>query len=319
MIPSISICIPVYNGAKWLRGCLDSACATAMQVEIIVCDDRSSDNSLAIAREYALKDARIKVFQNEQNFGLVGNWNKCIELSSREWIKFLFQDDRLHPDALENMFAAATPGVKLIAAKRNYVFGDNSSPDSIEYYTKLVTTLDKVASGVRNFPAKKISELCARNIAINFIGEPSTVMFHRSVISEIGQFDTAYKQICDLEFWARIATVHGLLYVPEAVIDFNVHDDSESAKNANEKKSGTDSLRFVHALCYNANYKTFRNHLGFFSWQLLVLWLRVHAYEARITHVIEANPAMVKLFAENQELMRESEKFGNKLLFSLLR
>ena len=84
--PLVSICIPVYNGEKYLAQALESCIGqTYPNVEIIVCDDRSSDNSLEVIA--ALSSPLIRIHQNEKNLGLVGNWKKCIEMAKGEWIK----------------------------------------------------------------------------------------------------------------------------------------------------------------------------------------------------------------------------------------
>jgi len=315
MKQTVSICIPVYNGAKWLRDCLESACAVSVADEIIVTDDCSTDQSVSVAESFAKKDKRIRVYRNPENLGLVGNWNRCLELAKMEWIKFLFQDDRLQAGSVEAMLDAALPEVQLIAAKRNFVFGENSSAGSREYYSRKVLTLEKTAPGIRDFTADQIASLAAAYIARNFIGEPSTVMFRRSIIDKVGKFDPAFRQICDLEYWLRIAQFHGLKYVPEAVIDFTVHDDSVSAQNAAQRKSGFDAILLVDRMLHDENYSALREKLSSSELRRLVLWLRVQTYELRT----KAPDAASQFFASHAHLKSISEKFGNGLLYRLAR
>ena len=62
----ISVIIPVYNAEKYLRECLDSVIGQALQdIEIICVDDGSTDNSLSVLQEYAVKDARLKIVAQE--------------------------------------------------------------------------------------------------------------------------------------------------------------------------------------------------------------------------------------------------------------
>ena len=94
MKPPISVCVPTYNGMKYLRECLDSILVQSFEnFEVIIVDDQSADGSVDLLSEYAAQDERIRVFRNPQNLGLVGNWNRCLDLASAEWIKFVFQDD----------------------------------------------------------------------------------------------------------------------------------------------------------------------------------------------------------------------------------
>lgn len=316
MTKNVSICIPVYNGERWLKECLESAIACTIACEIIICDDQSHDSSVTIAEEFAALDKRVHVYRNERNLGLVGNWNQCLKHAKGEWIKFLFQDDRLHAGSVEKMLEKSRADDMLIAGHRNYVFTENSSRESIEYYTKKVLTLDLIAPGITRFSAGQITSLACDYIARNFIGEPSTVMFRRSVLDAVGEFNPSLKQICDLEFWLRIAGKHGLLFVPEAAVDFTVHDESASATNYSANAAGFDSLRLVDEMLFGESFRDLRNHLSAGQERRLKLWLRVHAYEAKVT----MNPVEVELlFAERPQIGNMAEKFGTGLLYQLLK
>lgn len=92
--PLVSIALCVYNGEKFLHEQLDSLVnQTYSNIEIIAVDDRSSDASMAIVREYAQKYPFIKVFENEQNLGYVKNFEKAINLCAGELIALSDQDD----------------------------------------------------------------------------------------------------------------------------------------------------------------------------------------------------------------------------------
>lgn len=312
---NVSICIPVYNGAAWLRACLESACACTVAEEIIVCDDRSTDSSLSIAEEFAAQDARVIVYPNAQNLGLVGNWNRCLELAKGVWVKFLFQDDRLQAGAVEKMIAAAQPTDMLIAARRNFVFTENSSAASKKYYTEEVLTLDKLAPGETEFRPERIAALSAIHIARNFIGEPSTVLFRRSLCERIGSFDNVFKQICDLEYWLRIASTYGLRYVPEALIDFTIHDEQTSAKNAGAEQKNNDAILLVDLLLHAKYFADYRSYLSISQKRRLTLWLRVHTYELRMNYPDQAE----KIFEDRPHLRTISRQAGNAFWARLVR
>ncbi|MDR1683984.1 MAG: glycosyltransferase [Elusimicrobiota bacterium] len=99
--PQISIIIPVYNVEKYLACCLNSALSqTFADFEAICIDDGSTDNSLQILKEYAQRDARIKVTTRE-NRGLSVTRNEGIQAARGEYIYFLDSDDAMHPQLLE--------------------------------------------------------------------------------------------------------------------------------------------------------------------------------------------------------------------------
>ncbi|NQT57201.1 MAG: glycosyltransferase family 2 protein, partial [Desulfobacteraceae bacterium] len=119
----VSVCIPVYNGEKYLEECLNSVLDQSFRnFEVVVVDDQSSDTSFEIARKYEARDDRVRVFHNAQNLGLVNNWNRCIELSHGKWIKFVFQDDLIESNCLEKMISAAIPERGMVVCRRRIVF-----------------------------------------------------------------------------------------------------------------------------------------------------------------------------------------------------
>ena len=90
--PLVSICVPTYRGAPWLAACLDSALAqTLSEFEVLVVDDESDDDTVAIAEDYAARDARVVLHRNPARLGLAPNWNRSVELARGTFIKFLVQ------------------------------------------------------------------------------------------------------------------------------------------------------------------------------------------------------------------------------------
>src|SRR5690554_7984530 len=98
-MPKISVIIPVYNKAPYLEQCLNSVInQTYKNLEIIIIDDGSTDNSLEICEKYRKKDERIQLISQE-NQGVSVARNKGIQKASGEWIYFLDADDYLELDA----------------------------------------------------------------------------------------------------------------------------------------------------------------------------------------------------------------------------
>ena len=102
--PKVSVIIPVYNTEKYLRECLDSVVnQTLKDIEIICVDDGSTDNSLAILREYETKDGRIKVLTQENQFAGVAR-NHGMKFARGQYYAFMDADDCYLPEAIEKMF-----------------------------------------------------------------------------------------------------------------------------------------------------------------------------------------------------------------------
>lgn len=104
----ISIIIPVYNVERYLDDCLASACSqTISELEIICIDDGSTDSSWILLEKWEKKDSRIKVFSNGKNMGLSYTRNQGLKFAQGKYIQFLDSDDKLLPNALDNLYKLA--------------------------------------------------------------------------------------------------------------------------------------------------------------------------------------------------------------------
>lgn len=104
----LSIIVPVYNVEKYLPKCLESLIKqTLKDIEIICVNDGSIDNSLAILKEFASKDSRIRIIDN-QHQGVAKTRNTGIEQSSGEYIGFVDSDDYIDIDFFEKLYNSAT-------------------------------------------------------------------------------------------------------------------------------------------------------------------------------------------------------------------
>ena len=103
----ISVILPCYNAEKYLSACLNSLLAQSMRdFEVIFVDDGSRDGSSAVARRYAERDARIRVFAQE-NQGVSAARNLGLSHARGEWVTFVDGDDELPPDAFETLLSGA--------------------------------------------------------------------------------------------------------------------------------------------------------------------------------------------------------------------
>lgn len=98
----ISIALATYNGSRFLREQLDSILGQSINnFEVVICDDSSTDNTLQILQEYASKDSRFRIFQNQQNLGFKKNFQHILSICKGDFIAFCDQDDIWEPNHLE--------------------------------------------------------------------------------------------------------------------------------------------------------------------------------------------------------------------------
>lgn len=133
--PKVSIIVPIYNTGKYLKRCLNSIVnQTYQNLEIILVDDGSTDDSKAIAKEFAQKDSRIKLL-NQSNSGLSSARNAGIRKATGKYLTLVDSDDEIELNMIENMlsslqsshadivvcsFKEIYPGNKIVHFNKNY-------------------------------------------------------------------------------------------------------------------------------------------------------------------------------------------------------
>lgn len=140
----ISVIVPVYNVATWLRRCVDSILAqTFTDFELILVDDGSTDSSPAICDEYVSKDKRVSVLHSA-NAGLSSARNSGLLIASGDYISFVDSDDWISPDMLEYLYSLAVK-YKCDVASADYFLTDGIAVKfGGRYKETVVTGADKI-------------------------------------------------------------------------------------------------------------------------------------------------------------------------------
>lgn len=273
MLPTISICIPTYQGEKYLQEALDSASAVSgNDVEIVVCDDSSRDMTVSIILDHQRRDSRLRFIQNPMNLGLVGNWNSCIQHARGEWIKFIFQDDYLLPAFEKSIRPYLSQANDFIATARLFRFEDDASPEVSGYLSQEQFWLNQICDDGETLSSEDFCSTAVQMFGYNFIGEPSNVMFRRRSIFKVGAFNPQLCQYPDLEFYYRLAGSSGVLSLNTPCNIFRVHGQSTTSKNRTQslQSEDLDLLILFHEALFHPGYNTMREsalNLGI-SWNI---------------------------------------------------
>ena len=143
-MPKVSVIVPVCNSEQELRDCLDSLVEqTEKDIEIIVIDDASTDNSPEIEAEYQKKYPNVKVYRNERNLGQSETRNRGIELAEGDYIAFLDSDDYVNPGMYEELYQAAVDNnmPELIVTGLSFVKGNEYRKKDLTFIGKQSTTI----------------------------------------------------------------------------------------------------------------------------------------------------------------------------------
>jgi glycosyltransferase involved in cell wall biosynthesis len=144
----VSILIPVYNRAMLVGDSINSAISqTYRNIEIIIVDNCSTDNTWEVLKEYASIDSRIKIIRNSENVGPVRNWKKCLDAANGKYTKILFSDDIISENFIEETlgeFDLKTAFVLPLIEN----FNEKVTIDTSKYNNKLLYTTDEYLNDI---------------------------------------------------------------------------------------------------------------------------------------------------------------------------
>ena len=209
--PNVSVCIPVWNGGVYIALAIESVLQQSYSdFEIIISDNASTDDTVKIVEGYMQLHPQIRLQRNEENIGLVGNFNGCLKLAQGNYIKFLCVDDLLAKNCLEKMVRVLDEdkSIALVVGGRSIIdsFGCQISS---QRYSK--------SASVRN--GYDVINRCY--FGTNYIGEPSAVMFRKASLNRM--FDKTLNHLMDLEMWFYLLEQGRMASLPDLLSSIRRH------------------------------------------------------------------------------------------------
>ena len=184
----VTVCMPVYNGALYIRDAIESILnQTVIPQEIIVSDSGSSDGTVNIIRDHAERTRVKLIILPAKTPGMVANWNATIRAASGKYIKFLFQDDLLHANCLEEMMKVAESDerIGLVFSQRKLLIEPSAEGDAFTTwllrYQDLSAALGELKTSQPGPTVLRSQHLLHE--PLNKIGEPTAVLIRTSVPS----------------------------------------------------------------------------------------------------------------------------------------
>ena len=183
MTPIVSIVLPCYNGADFLAQSIDSVIGqTFTDWELILVNDCSSDNSLEIMQQYAEKDSRIRIINNENNLKLPGALNRGFREAKGKYLTWTSHDNRMAPSMLEEFvnYLDTNPGKGLVTA----CYAAFSLKTGEQLYEV-------------HHPDPQLYLPLYNCVCYAF-------MYRREVLETVGDYDTSLFLVEDYDYWVRI-------------------------------------------------------------------------------------------------------------------
>lgn len=208
----VSIIIPAYNSETTITETIESALNQSYSnIEIIVVDDGSNDNTAQICKKF---NSKIKYYY-KPNGGISSAFNYGIKKMSGTWFKWLSSDDLLTKDAVKNLMEEVERTGGLV------IYSDYDLIDEKSNYLR--TFSEPTYENYYKFASK---------IWIRYIGNASSILIHKSCFNVVGLFNEDLRFGEDYEWWQRACLVHGFrfFHVKMPIIKYRIHSKQTTEK-----------------------------------------------------------------------------------------
>lgn len=215
--PLVSVVTPVHNTAAHLRECIESVLdQTCRWFEYVVVDNCSTDGSLEIARHFAARDPRIRVFANTQLVSQIENFNRALRFISPKsrYTKLVLADDWLYPECLERMVQVAEVAESVELVSSYSLAGDRVWGAGLPY-------------NVSVFPGRDVGRRQLLGGGF-FVGSCSTVLYRSDLVRARPAFFDPDALHADTEVAYEILRSHDFGFVHQVLSYIRIDDASTS-------------------------------------------------------------------------------------------
>lgn len=234
----ISIIVPVYNRENKVGSCIASILnQTYTDLELILVDDGSTDNSVAVCEEYAKQDKRIRIIQKE-NGGVSSARNRGIEEAGGEYLQFVDSDDTIDKEMTQKLYEAVQKNQADEAICGFREIHGRTRGDVIRIPQKeCVTTVAKMESEVEHLILNCLLQSCCNKL------------YKKEKIKEFFSKDYTYGE--DLLFnLAYLKNIETVAFVPKAYYEYDCRGESiTSSYRENEIEIRITLMKEVFAFC----------------------------------------------------------------------
>ncbi|MBP3196930.1 MAG: glycosyltransferase, partial [Butyrivibrio sp.] len=220
----VSIVLPTYNGAQFLKESIDSVIKqTISDWELIIVDDCSTDQTPEIADFYSTIDSRIRVIHNKDNKKLPASLNIGFKNANGDYLSWTSDDNYYYPQAIETMldYLDANVSCPMVCAGMKVIDKNGIEVGDYEEYSPSGIYYD------------------------NSVG--ACFLYRREVLDTIGWYDESNFGIEDYEYWLRILRECGdIEYIKDTLYAYRVHEKSLTTTRWRDIKYKLNRFRSIH-------------------------------------------------------------------------
>ncbi|MDD5889890.1 MAG: glycosyltransferase [Ruminococcus sp.] len=277
----ISVAMTTYNGEKYIEKQLESLRLQTRKIdEVIICDDRSKDNTEKVVTDYINKYNLTgwKFIVNEKNLGFIENFKKSMRLTTGDYIFLADQDDEWHHDKIETMtdILDKNNNIDLLSCSLQFIDQNSNSymPETLPNWYKYMTKDNEVKLSKVDF-----MEICTTNY---FPG--CTMCMRRSLAEKYLESTYPYKIPHDWLINLLACVEEKSYFLNKPLIDYRLHSNNaigtSSAKGSQSKEQQLDRLKSLKARYLLAKgYENIDNHQ--LSLNIDYVEKRINLYEKR--------------------------------------
>lgn len=283
IIPSISVIVPVYNCQRFIRQCVESILKqTYTNIELILVDDGSKDQSSEICDQYARTESRVIVV-HKKNGGVSSARNYGLEFARGRYVVFVDSDDYVNPRYIEDYSIAFQNESENF--ERTYILSD---------YIAFSETNEQYKESMSFFQARikngGISAEQFKKLVFDFrIFPPYCKLFNRKVIEKYHiRFDTGLKSAEDFDFNMKyLAHMDSICYIPSA--NYNYRVDYKKYIPSNHGVLGRSEIKSAHIMA--EGIITFAKRLGLYEelQETIDTWIAKKHYYNRLPMLFAGN------------------------------
>jgi glycosyltransferase involved in cell wall biosynthesis len=245
-MPSVSVVVPNYNHAGYLRQRIESVLGQTYQdFELILLDDASTDGSQAILQEYAA-DSRVRIELNEKNSGSpFKQWNKGVGLARGKYVWIAESDDYAERQFLERLIPAldADPSTMISYCRSRRVEGDR-----MEGFADPLLDAADLSRWSADFQSDGEEECRRYWVLANLVRNASSAVFRKAVYEQIGGADESLRLCGDWKLWASMALYGRVCYASDPLNYYRFHPGSAWGKSADAALEIAEVLHVVRYL-----------------------------------------------------------------------
>jgi glycosyltransferase involved in cell wall biosynthesis len=221
-MPLISVIMASYNHEKYIPESIESVLDQSFNdLELIIIDDTSKDNSRKVIEKYSKVDPRVRLVFHEKNLGIAKTFNEGIQLSKGKFIAFLASDDVWTVDKLKKQMEILEKDENVIVWTEGEIINDVGQPVGKKFTD---------FNGGSN--RKKSGHIFNDLMLVNYIFGSSLVL-KRDNLKDI-RFDEGLKYLNDYLFYLDLSVLYDYHFIDESLVKYRIHGNNAIFSNKKE-------------------------------------------------------------------------------------